>query len=178
MSGFRCSTCNEWHAEMPTSFGADAPYWYDVIATEERERRAMLSSDQCIIDGEYYFVRGCIEVPVIDGSESFSWGVWVSLSPKNFERMSDLWNSVRREDEPPYFGWLSTSVPCYPDTLNLKTKVHTRAVGVRPLIELESTEHPLAVEQQHGITVARMREIVEHILHDSSDPGNELRGGD
>ena len=96
------------------SFGARAPYWYDVIAPEERERRALLSSDQCIIDEEHYFVRGSLEIPVIDGSESFLWGVWVSLSRKNFERMSELWESLGRENEPPYFGWLSTALPCYP----------------------------------------------------------------
>jgi hypothetical protein len=149
------------------SFGADAPYWYDVVAPEGRERRAELSSDQCVIDGEHYFVRGALEIPVIDGDESFTWGVWVSLSQKNFERMSELWEMSGRESEPPYFGWLSTALPCYPDTLNLKTHVHTRPVGERPLIELEPTEHPLAVEQRNGISMARVKEIVECVLHDS-----------
>ena len=75
--------------------------------------------------------------------------------------MSELWESFGRENEPPYFGWLSTALPCYPDTLNLKTHVHTRPVGLRPLVELEPTEHPLAVEQQNGITMVRVKEIVE-----------------
>ena len=149
------------------SFSADAPYWYDVIAPEELEWRAELTSDQCVIDDEHYFVRGVLEIPVADGSEPLTWGVWVSLSRKNFERMSELWETPGRESEPPYFGWLSTALPCYPDTLSLKTHVHTRPVGLRPLIELEPTEHPLAVEQRNGITMARVKEIVECVLHDS-----------
>ena len=168
MSGFKCSACGEWHDELPMSFGADAPYWYDVVAPEERDHRAELSSDQCVIDGEHYFVRGSLEIPVVDGNESFSWGVWVSLSQKNFERMSELWKSSGRENEPPYFGWLSTALPCYLDTLSLKTHVHSRPVGLRPLIELEPTEHPLAVEQRNGITMARVQEIVECVLHDTT----------
>jgi len=167
MSGFKCSACGEWHDELPMGFSADAPYWYDVIAPEERERRAELSSDQCIIDDEHFFVRGVLEIPVTDGDGPFTWGVWVSLSLKNFERMTELWEMPGREGEPPYFGWLSTALPCYPDTLSLKTHVHTRPVGTRPLIELEPTEHPLAVEQRNGITMARVKEIVERVLHDS-----------
>jgi hypothetical protein len=40
--------------------------------------------------------------------------------------------------------------------LSLKTMVHTQPVGVRPSIELEPTDHPLAIEQREGITVARV----------------------
>lgn len=167
MNGFKCSACGEWHDELPMSFGANAPYWYDILAPEERERRAEIGSDQCVIDDEHYFVRASLEIPVIDATEPFSWGVWVSLSQKNFERMSELWESSGRENEPPYFGWLSTALPCYPDTLSLKTRVQTRPVGLRPLIELEPTEHPLAVEQRKGITMARVKEIVECVLHDT-----------
>ena len=67
MSGFHCQGCGEWHDELPMSFGADAPYWYDVIAPEERERRAELSSDQCVIDGEQFFVRGVLKWLVVLG---------------------------------------------------------------------------------------------------------------
>jgi hypothetical protein len=47
----------------------------------------------------------------------------------------------------------------------LKTNIHTNPVGVRPFVELEPTDHPLAVEQRNGITLARVQEIAEIILH-------------
>jgi hypothetical protein len=47
----------------------------------------------------------------------------------------------------------------------LKTDVHLRPLNKRPLVELEPTDHPLAVEQRNGITMARVREIVEPLLH-------------
>ncbi|MFC9339196.1 DUF2199 domain-containing protein [Streptomyces sp. NPDC057020] len=41
--------------------------------------------------------------------------------------------------------------------------------GHRPRIELEPTEHPLAVEQRTRITLARVREIAETVLHATAD---------
>ncbi|MEU7913845.1 DUF2199 domain-containing protein [Microbispora bryophytorum] len=61
---------------------------------------------------------------------------------------------------------LSPELPVYePTTLNLKTNLHTRPVGPRPVVELEPTGHPLAVEQRTGIAHARVRELAELLLH-------------
>lgn len=79
-------------------------------------------------------------------------------------------NTPGREDEKPYFGWLTTELPFYsPGTTNLKTNAHTRPVGQRPFIELEPTDHPLAVEQRTGITLDRVREIAETVLHGNGE---------
>jgi hypothetical protein len=43
--------------------------------------------------------------------------------------------------------------------------VHIRKVGIRPYIELEPNEHPLALEQKNGISIKRVQEIAEHLLH-------------
>jgi hypothetical protein len=43
--------------------------------------------------------------------------------------------------------------------------VHAHQAGVRPHLELEPTDHPLASEQRTGITVARVQQIAEQILH-------------
>ena len=60
---------------------------------------------------------------------------------------------------------LSAALRGYPDTENLKTMVHPREPGLRPLIELEPTDHPLAVEQREGISQDRLAQIVEDWLH-------------
>lgn len=150
-------------------YGAAAPALWFAIPEAERERRCVLSSDQCIIDDQHFFIVGNLELLVAGVEERFSWDVWVSLSDRNFARACELWEQPGRESEPPYFGWLSTSLPGYPNTLNLKTNVHTRAVGRRPWVELEPTDHPLAVEQREGITLARVREIAELVLHGLRD---------
>ncbi len=53
----------------------------------------------------------------------------------------------------------------YPRTFELKASVHFRGGGLRPLVEVEPTDHPLAVEQQRGITMERVQEIVAALMH-------------
>jgi hypothetical protein len=55
----------------------------------------------------------------------------------------------------------------YPTTLNLALNVHTRPIGQRPFLEVEPTDHPLAVEQREGITLDRVREINALMRHPS-----------
>jgi hypothetical protein len=165
---FYCSSCGEEHDGPPLSYGAAAPAPWYAIPTAERERRTTLDGELCVIDGDHHFVKGNIRLPILYGPEGidhFAWTVWVSLSAANFARTKALWHTSGRESEPPYFGWLSTILPGYPSTGNLKTMVHTQPVGERPRIELEPTDHPLAVEQREGITMARVQEIAERVLH-------------
>ena len=162
-AGYLCRCCGEHHEGLPFSYGVDAPVsWREEFADDPK---SMLSDEQCIILAEHFFVRARIVIPVLDAGTEFDWGVWVSLSRANFERALDLWTTEGRESEPPYFGWLSTALPYEPTTVSLKTHVHTQPVGKRPLVELEHTNHPLAVEQHHGITLARVQEIAERVLH-------------
>ncbi|MFC5750370.1 DUF2199 domain-containing protein [Actinomadura rugatobispora] len=161
--GFVRSCCGEKHDELPQHYSSEAPaYWSEEIAAHPDSE---LTSDQCVINGEHLFVKGLIEIPII-GGDVFSWAAWVSLSPQNFARMSELWESPGRENEPPYFGWLATELFLYDQsTLNLKTHVHTRPVGRRPSIELEPTDHPLAVEQRTGISTERLQWFAEQLMH-------------
>lgn len=165
MRGWRCRGCGEVHGELPMHYGAPAPALWFSIPEAERAERVLLSTDMCLIDEQHGFIVGNLEIPVLDSDEHFSWDVWVSLSLSNFKRALELWEQPGRESEPPYFGWVSTSLPGYPETLNLKSNVHTRAVGRRPRVELEPTDHPLAVEQRQGIRLARVQEIAELVLH-------------
>jgi hypothetical protein len=169
MEGYYCATCGEYHPSPTLDYSVEAPYQWFAIPREEREIRAELTSVQCIIDGQHFFMRGQLELPIIDYPELFVWGVWVSLSEDNFRRATDLWEQEGREHEPPYFGWLCTALPGYPDTLNLETMLHTRPVGDRPFVEVEPTDHPLAVEQKNGITMNRVREIAETVLYQAAD---------
>lgn len=161
---FTCSRCGDTH-DMPMSFAFEAPaYWYG-LPEDERSRRVVLDEELCVIDNRHFFIKGRICLPVHDSPEPFVWVVWVSLSEANFQRAVAMWERPDREAEPPYFGWLSSQVPCYPSTVNLKTNVHTRPLGERPTVELEPTDHLLALEQRTGISLARVYEIVEALLH-------------
>jgi hypothetical protein len=51
--------------------------------------------------------------------------------------------------------------------------VHLRDHGIRPYIELEVTEHPLAVEQRSGITMQRVAEIYGLMAHPARTAGQQ-----
>jgi hypothetical protein len=161
--GFLCSSCHERHDGLPLGYATRAPaYWSEGLED------SVLGEEQCVINGELFFVRARLIIPVLDSDQEFEWGVWVSLGEESFTRVTEMWTDPERVDEPPYFGWLSTELPLYePETLNLKTLLHSRPVGARPIVELEPTDHPLAVEQRTGISFARVQEIAERFLHPS-----------
>jgi hypothetical protein len=153
---WKCSTCEEWHYGPCLDFSYDSPvYW-----TSEDEARNLLDEDVCVLDGEYYFVRGVIELPIIGTSEMFRWGVWGSLSRENFEKLMAMNDDPARVELPPMFSWLSSKIDEYPDTVNLKMHAHIQEPGTRPTFELEPTDHPLSQEYYEGITPERVKEIM------------------
>lgn len=170
MFAFRCRSCGEVHEGIP-SFGWDYPVQYLEVPEHDRRRRCHLTSDTCVIDGQFFFVRGCLEVPVVGQHEPMSWGVWTSLSEKNFLHFEELFDEPNRASHGPFFGWLSAHIWIYPDTVNLKAAVHLRDDGIRPHVDLEPTDHPLAVEQRQGITVERVAEIYEKMVHGAGKAG-------
>jgi hypothetical protein len=151
----------EEHAiDSCSRIAADKPDQWWGVSAKERSRRIKLTSDTCVIDGEDYLIRGVIEIPVADHPRRLGFGVWVSQKRENFRTY------VRNPDTAaigPFFGWLCTRIAYYPkDTLMLKTMAHFREGILRPRIELEPTDHPLAVDQREGITLARAWEIAHY----------------
>ncbi len=159
--GWRCGLCDKEHDELPLVYGADPP-WRLLVPEDEFDGRVELDDSLCVIDRQHFFVRGHIQLPIRDHDEPFAWSVWCSVSKESIARMMQLWDDPERVHAEPYFARVSTSLPTYePETLHLKTTLHERDPGIIPLVELEPTDHPLAVEQREGITMER----VQHLAH-------------
>ncbi|MEK6702969.1 MAG: DUF2199 domain-containing protein [Planctomycetota bacterium] len=149
-------------------FAADAP-WREILGVPHDAKiedysggggRVDMTGDMCVVDGKHFFVRGHIELRILDTQDVFAWSVWCSLSHESFEIVSDRWTTIGRENDPPRFGWLQTDLPGYPGgTRHLKTMVHQREVGVVPWIEVEPGSQ-LAEEQAKGIMIERWRELI------------------
>jgi hypothetical protein len=161
---FKCKSCDELHHGMP-SFGADAPAQYYWIPEEERAERVDLGSDTCIVDGDRYLVRGCIEIPVEGESEPFVWGVWVDLSKRDFDTFESVLGVAQREHVGPFAGYLAADLFTYLDTFNLNAVVHLRDNGIRPYVKISPSDHPLHKEQCQGITASRVAEIYALVMH-------------
>jgi hypothetical protein len=158
---FKCTTCNREHEGLP-DLGMHAPDPYLAVPEEERAARTTFTEDRCTVrdeDGEHYFVRGVIMIPIRGQDETFGLGAWVSQSKANYERYS------RNEEMEPTRGWLVNEMAHYTEpTFLLKASLHFGDGSTRPIIELEPTDHPLAIEQRTGITLERAWQIVHRYL--------------
>ena len=151
-----CAICGEEHDDLP-AIGSAAPFHWS--SDLESESNSLLTADLCIIEGRDYFIRGVIQIPIHDTEITFDWGVWVTQKKENFELYRKHFDDGVKIG--PFFGWLSTEIDYYSEeTLNLKTMAHFSTDGTRPLIELEPTAHPLAVQQRDGITLEEAWRIV------------------
>jgi hypothetical protein len=169
---WKCGTCDEWHTGPCLDFSYDRPeYWIEeheeknLIAKEfsydSPERpTTFLDEDYCAIEDRDFFVRGVIDLPIIGTNDNFRWGVWGSLSRESFEMLIRMHDDPKRTELPTMFSWLSTKIPEYPDTLNLKMHANIQDPGWRPFFELEPSDHPLSMEYYQGISPERVKEIM------------------
>ena len=163
--GYTCTTCGVWHDTRATCFISPVPNCIAALSDDETAARVDRSSDQCIFDGEHYFILGNLDVPVHGPDERIRWTVWTTLSAANFERANELWQTPGRESEPAYSCWLSNHIPGYPDTLSIRALVRTQPVGIRPQIEVVEDGHPLGRDQRDGIAPVRADELIHAALH-------------
>jgi hypothetical protein len=162
-----CGGCNQTHTGI-FDLSVRAPaYWQgseDYAANGQLGKfTPFLSEDFCVIE-DNHFVRAVLPLPLIGWEgQSFAYGVWVSLSEANFKRYVAQFDDKVVDETQAWFGWLSTGLAGYPDTLSLKTDVHPRSGRQRPVVMIQPCEHPLYIEQRDGITFDRLMEI--YALH-------------
>jgi hypothetical protein len=174
---WKCGSCEEWHTGACLDFSYAAPYyWQDghesnnearLLRSPSSSPKTFLDEDFCAIEGNDFFVRGVIHVPIIGTAETLRWGVWGSLSRDNFQTLMKMNDDPKRVQLSPMFSWFSTQIPEYPDTLNLKMYAHIQKVDWRPNFELERSDHPLAQEYHKGITPERVKQIMMERLREN-----------
>jgi hypothetical protein len=118
-----------------------------------------------VIDEREFYLKGLLELPVQGVTQPFTWGVWLSVSGESYDRFAQLFADPSRAAGEEFFGWLCNSVPGYPETQLLKTLLHVREYPMRPTVELEPTEHRLAMDQRTGISRERAIAMAERLLH-------------
>jgi hypothetical protein len=164
-----CSRCGQIHMNVPFSFAADFPDNYANMSADERNNRAHISSDQCIIDESEFWIRGCLEIPILGQEEPFIWGLWANLFEEDFDIISDHWETSNRENLiGPFNGRLGNSLSLYTNTGNLKLAIKIQPLGSRPLFFV-SEPHPLATEQEHGISIETARSYACKLMNNLGD---------
>jgi hypothetical protein len=95
---FRCRSCGEQHVGLPSRHFAEPLPAHDV-PPDRRGARVSLTEDTCTIDDREFYVMGLLEIPVRDGGQALTCGVWLSPSepdvPVSGERPSRAGSSPR-----------------------------------------------------------------------------------
>lgn len=147
-------------ADIPPSLACALPDAVLAVPEGERDARLVVGNDSCKLDGRRYFLRGNIELRVIGAGATFIWTVWAEVEHSHYKRVLALWTRSTRVEEPPYPGLCANYLPTYPSTLGLPGELHTRLVGQRFEFRLQPGDHPLIAQQERGVEVDRLREIL------------------
>lgn len=115
LDSYLCGLCGQIHSGVPRSWGPAAPDVWAELSVAERAERGEPGTDQAVIDASHFFIRGRLEIPVVDASDLFAWLVRVEVNEASFSNMSELWTIAGREKIPPIKGsdqmhWLTLAL--------------------------------------------------------------------
>lgn len=131
----------------------------------EREKRASLSANLCVLDNERHFIRCVLNVRVEDCASEFAYGPWIEVDRATFNRYAvDLdGGSDGSWDGAP--GRIANAFPAFtPVTLGLACTIRRPSdVEQRPFVEITDECHPLGAEQREGMPYARAIEVASHM---------------
>jgi hypothetical protein len=158
VTSFVCSICGETHEGLAAWAYRRPDYWLGLSDEERSEGKA--DNDLCKTADGHYFVRGVLELPLIDGPEpTFEFGVWGSLSEPNFWRYVETYNDPDQSKLGAMFSYLSNEVRGFPGSLSLHADLLPQD-DQRPFVRLHESDHPLAVAQRQGIAFIKILEII------------------
>jgi len=167
---WRCSCCGELHHGL-MDIAADSPDpWPHERAYEPNSALRLegdfLSEDFCVLDGEHFFVRSVLEIPVHGLDSPWGFGCWATLSRANFEKYIAGFDDGEYEDNGPWFGWLSNQLKIYfEDPDPIAVDVFPQANRQRPKLFAKDEGHPLAIAQRDGITPEAMLTLLRSYGH-------------
>ena len=130
---------------------------YFDVPESERKERCYLSEDLCVVDDARFFVRGCMEIPVIDHKDVLTIGAWAELERDDFLEYQELLEVEDRDVYGPYGGFLSAAIPTFEKTEGLELNIHIKNNAIRPDLVISSATHPLGSAQRIGLTLERVQ---------------------
>jgi hypothetical protein len=176
-----CAHCGESHDISVMEPSMKRPEPLLSVPEDERGTATYESKNVCILFAETpkslfarltarpqshrYFLRVLLPFEVEGRDLPLSWGLWVEVSERQYERVMDLWDDPQQHREPPFEAVLANNLWDYPPAEGLPGLVHLQGPDSIPKFFLSAGSHPLVVEQHHGVTEARVLEWLDPILH-------------
>lgn len=161
-----CSECGKVHSNWP-ALAFKSPANYEFLSDQERSELGTLNSDFCEIHYENQidrFIRGTLTQKVNDSCENLEYGLWVSLSEKNYLNYKE--NFMNEKYEKGYFGWLCNNIPEYGDTMSIPCNVMTKTENNRPeIFPHQDFDHAFVNDYYKGITKVEANKRINNMLN-------------
>ncbi len=156
---FQCSVCGKYHEGLPTDTAYKLPDEVWALNETERKAKAKYTTDLCQL-GSKYFIRCLLQIPFIEQSGYYGWGIWCQVEWPVFQRYLDLYE-VDATNEPRVPGTVANAIQEYGNTLGLPVEIQFQLSTQRPAVHFASDQkHALAQEARGGISAARYHEIL------------------
>jgi len=128
------------------------------LSAEERKRTVQENANLCVVEGERFFIRALLPLPVNGRELSYNIGLWVEVDESAFNRVYELWSDPDQESEPPFAARVANAIPTLPSSVGLEAALHLTGPKTRPEVLLRRVAHPLFLEQSNGISAHRAHE--------------------
>ena len=163
--GFTCSVCGEYHDEQLLDIRAGLPDPVFELDDTERDARADVGDDWCVLDDERFFVRGLVELPVPALRDQFRFGAWVEVARDDFAKLGRLWHDPGGLRHPPFAATLANELRPYAGTAGLPVLLRLEDVERLPSIEVLDGEHPLGRDQRDGVDEPAVHRLAATVRH-------------
>ena len=151
-----CDHCGEDHPIEEIELAFRRPDVAAALSQEERERRVDENADLCVLDGDRFFVRAVLPLPLDGGSSVYNIGLWVEVEQGSFEKIYALWDDDAQAEQAPFQAWIANQVPHQqPTTIGLEGRLQLTGSTTRPKVLVAESTHPLYQEQVNGISTHR-----------------------
>ena len=173
MMQFQCSKCGKVHKEWP-AIAFDAPHnFYELSEGEKKKYVKEITDDFCVLEYEDQtdrFIRVVLYQEVIDSCQYLHYGVWVSLSEKNFDEYKA--NFYSEEQEGIYFGYLCSQIANYGYSNTIKTNVVLSKNRQRPEVipHQDQMEIDFVRDYWNGITKAEAEKRIADAMSNGDAP--------
>lgn len=148
---FRCAGSGRIETGLP-EVSYEQPEVCAALDATAVKRRVLTTSDFTILDGQRYFVRVTLLVPIVGYDERFHWAAWIEVGWQAFKAYFEAFEDEDNSSLPAFPGRLANRVDGFPRTMGLTGTAYPRAHGERPHFLLKSRTHPLAKAQTTGIS--------------------------
>jgi hypothetical protein len=156
---FTCEVCGETHAGEKRDIRMGVPQPIFLLDDDDREDRSWVGEDSATLDGERFFVRALLELPIVGEDGYFGYGTWVEVSRADFDVLAELWFDEEGWRNAPFAGTLANELSPYAFTEGLPLEIKLRDVQLLPLVELADGEHELVRAQRNGISPHRAHQL-------------------